>query len=378
MTRMHTPHTVSGEGSGGRVEPVPVSDEAWDVIVRRDRTHEGAFLYGVRTTGVYCRPGCASRLPRRENVRLFATVEHAERSGFRECKRCRPRGARDTATESALARARALLEEHAGRRITLEQLGLMVKLSPFHLQRTFKARFGVTPREYADALRAKRFRNELRAGRKVTSALYGAGYGSASRAYQRADTYLGMTPGTYKRGGEGMEIRYATVPTGMGELLVAATDRGLCSVALGDDPEQLEDRLRTEFSRATILRADGSLEHWVSAVAGYVEGEVKELDLPLDLSGTAFQQRVWKELQAIPYGETRSYMDIAAKIGRPTAVRAVGSAIARNRIAVLIPCHRVIRNDGALSGYRWGADRKKRLLELEKGKGKGGPTRSSE
>lgn len=347
------------------------NDTRWNAVVTRDREHDGTFVFAVRTTGVYCKPSCASRRALRTNVRFFASPGEAEAAGFRACKRCDPR-ATESAASRVIAKARAYLEAHIDDPPALGTLAKAVGMSASHLQRTFSREVGVSPRKYAAALRADRLKTHLRAGATVSRATFDAGYGASSRAYDAAAEQLGMTPGAYRRGGKGVHIRYMTAPTSLGRLLVAATERGVCAVTLGDDDATLEAALNSEYpqsirTRVRGERADEQLRGWVDAVSAFLEGTVREIAVPLDVAGTPFQQRVWRALQSIPYGETRSYAEVARSIAAPAAARAVASACARNRVSLVIPCHRVVRGSGALGGYRWGLARKQRLLAREHG-----------
>jgi AraC family transcriptional regulator of adaptative response/methylated-DNA-[protein]-cysteine methyltransferase len=343
-----------------------LSDEqAWAAVLGRDRRLDGRLFYGVASTGVYCRPSCPSRRPRRHNATFFTEPEAAERAGYRPCLRCHPRGQRADAPPAPVGKAREYLDLHFDEPVRLDALGREVGMSPHHLQRTFKKAFGLTPREYQDALRMQRLKRELRTGGSVTTAIHEAGYGSASRVYEKSDARLGMSPGAYRSGGRGMVIRFGTVASPLGRLLVGATERGLCAVALGEDDGQLEASLRAEYPSATIERGLEGLEGPVAALVRYLDGEGALDAVPTDLRGTAFQQRVWEALRAIPYGETRSYAEVAAAIGRPSAARAVARACATNRVALVVPCHRVVGSGGNLSGYRWGIARKKALLDRE-------------
>lgn len=342
----------------------------WNAVTARDAAQDGRFVYAVRTTGVYCKPSCASRRALRENVRFFADPGAAEAAGFRACKRCDPR-ATESATSRVIAKARAYLETHVEEPPALGTLAKAVGMSASHLQRTFTRHVGVSPRKYAAALRADRLKAHLRAGATVSRATFDAGYGASSRAYDAAAEQLGMTPGAYRRGGKGVEIRYMTAATSLGRLLVAATERGVCAITLGDDDATLENALNSEYPHSTRTRMRGTggdprLRAWVAAVSAYIEGAEREISVPLDVTGTPFQQRVWEALQRIPYGETRSYSQVAESIAAPSAARAVASACARNRVSLVIPCHRVVRGTGALGGYRWGVARKERLLARER------------
>ena len=349
-------------------QPLPSfsrDDERWEAVRRRDRAADGTFYYSVRTTGVYCRPSCAARLARRENVGFHATCAEAERAGFRPCKRCRP-------NESALADRQASIVAKACRLIEaadempgLDALAESAGMSRFHFHRVFKAVAGVTPKAYADAHRARRVREELTQSGTVTEAIYGAGFNSSGRFYAAASDLLGMTPTAFRAGGSRAAIRFAVGECSLGSILVAATDRGVCAIRFGDDPDALVRDLQDRFPKAQLIGGDEAFEQLVAKVVGFVEAPAQGLDLPLDVRGTAFQQRVWQALREIPVGSTASYAEIAARIGRPKAVRAVAQACASNGIAVAIPCHRVVRTDGALSGYRWGVARKRALLERE-------------
>jgi AraC family transcriptional regulator of adaptative response/methylated-DNA-[protein]-cysteine methyltransferase len=348
------------------VQSFASDDARWDAVERRDRAGDGAFYYSVLTTGVYCRPSCGSRRARRENVAFHATCEAAEAAGFRPCQRCRP-------NEMPLAERRASAVAHACRLIeeadempSLDALAKAAGMSRFHFHRIFKAVTGVTPKAYADAHRAERVRDELAQSATVTEAIYGAGFNSSGRFYAASPDLLGMTPTAFRAGGDGASIRFAVGECSLGSILVAATGRGVCAILFGDDPDTLVRDLQDRFPKARLIGADHEFEQLVATVVGFVEAPAQGLGLPLDVRGTAFQQRVWQALREIPSGSTASYAEIARRIGRPKAVRAVAQACASNGIAVAIPCHRVVRTDGALSGYRWGAERKRVLLDREK------------
>ncbi|MFI5180171.1 MAG: bifunctional DNA-binding transcriptional regulator/O6-methylguanine-DNA methyltransferase Ada [Thermoanaerobaculia bacterium] len=348
--------------------PAPTAPDpelAWKAVLARDASSDGLFVFAVATTGVYCRPSCPARRPRRENVSFFAGPAEAEADGFRACLRCRPAVAEPAAAVRAVQRAMAFLESHAGENVPLSVLARAAGLSPFHLQRTFKKLVGVTPKRYADAGRADRLRALLKSGSSVAAASFEAGYGSSSRAYTHASRHLGTTPARYRRGGSGLHVRYTTVPTPLGRLLVGATDRGVCSVMLGDACRPLEANLRREYPEAVIEKDPETLAGWASLIAGSLSDAIDLSGIPLDLRATTFQRRIFEALRAIPRGETRSYAELAASIGRPTAVRAAASACARNPVALVVPCHRIIRTDGTLGGYRWGVGRKKQLLAGE-------------
>jgi AraC family transcriptional regulator of adaptative response/methylated-DNA-[protein]-cysteine methyltransferase len=337
----------------------------WQAVVNRDRSHDGRFVFAVSTTGVYCRPSCAAKRPRRENVTFYATPQQAESAGYRACLRCRPRA---LAANPQLARVREIcryIERNLDEPITLDHLARTFQQSAFHLQRTFKAVLGVTPRAYADSCRINLLKRNLQAGHAVTRAMYDAGYSSSSRLYERASSQLGMTPDKYRRGAIAMRIRYTFADSPLGRMLVAATEQGLCAIQFGDSEEQLEQGLRHEFPFAQHRRDDDGLSAWKQTLLARLRGQKLNTSLPLDIQATAFQRRVWEYLQTIPYGATRSYSEVASAIGDPKATRAVAQACARNRIALAIPCHRVIRRDGDLGGYRWGLARKEKLLALE-------------
>jgi AraC family transcriptional regulator of adaptative response/methylated-DNA-[protein]-cysteine methyltransferase len=342
-------------------------DEArWQAVVRRDRAADSAFCYSVLTTGVYCRPSCASRLARRENVAFHETCEDAAAAGFRPCQRCRPNEAPLGERHAAeVAHACRLIEE-AEEPPSLDALASAAGMSRFHFHRVFRAIAGVTPKAYAAARRAERVRDELATCATVTEAIYGAGFNSSGRFYAASPDLLGMTPAQFRSGGKGAGIRFAVGECSLGAILVAATGKGVCAILLGDDPDALVRDLQDRFPKAHLIGADAAFERLVATVVGVVEAPARGLDLPLHVRGTAFQQRVWQALRRIPSGSTASYAEIAQRIGQPKAVRAVAQACASNPIAVAIPCHRVVRTDGALSGYRWGVERKRALLERER------------
>jgi AraC family transcriptional regulator, regulatory protein of adaptative response / methylated-DNA-[protein]-cysteine methyltransferase len=349
-----------------RSAPVFCDEDArWEAVVRRDRAADGTFYYAVRTTGVYCRPSCAARLARREHVRFHATCAEAEQAGFRPCKRCRPREAplavRQTAAVATACRAIAEADEMP----SLNDLARSAGMSRYHFHRLFKALTGVTPKAYAGAHRAQRVRDELTRSSTITEAIYGAGFHSGGRFYATSSELLGMTPTAFRAGGSGAVIRFAVGECWLGAILVAATDKGVCAILLGDDPDVLVRDLQDRFPKAKLIGGDADFEHVVAKVVGFVEAPKLGLDLPLDVRGTAFQQRVWQALREIPAGATASYTDVARRIGAPNAGRAVGQACASNALAVAIPCHRVVHHDGTLSGYRWGVERKRALLDRE-------------
>jgi AraC family transcriptional regulator of adaptative response/methylated-DNA-[protein]-cysteine methyltransferase len=330
---------------------------------------DGAFVYAVRSTGVYCRPSCPSRRPRAKQILLFVKPEAAEQAGFRECQRCHPREAPGSAQTDLVRLVCSEIENNEEGTISLRSLAELTGLSATHLQRTFRRAMGITPRQYADALRVARFKSELRKGKDVTTALHEVSYGSSSRVYEKSDAHLGMTPATYRRGGRGMIISYTVAPCSLGRVLVAATERGISAVYLGDRDSELVAALRKEYPNAEIR--SGSVEHskWVRAIVRHLAGTNPRLDLPTDVVATAFQRRVWEALRSIPPGATRTYTEVARSIGQPNAVRAVARACATNPTSIVVPCHRVVRADGSIAGYRWGIGRKKLLLEREKAAG---------
>ncbi|WP_323718049.1 bifunctional DNA-binding transcriptional regulator/O6-methylguanine-DNA methyltransferase Ada [Paracoccus aminovorans] len=347
--------------------PLPISDDPrWQAVLARDAAADGGFVYAVRSTGVYCRPSCPARRPRPENVRFFATPDQAEAAGFRPCRRCNPRGASTAEANAALVAAACRLIESAETPPSLDVLAEAAGLSPFHFHRQFKAITGLTPRAYASAHRAGKLRERLRSGSSVTGAIYEAGFGANSRFYESADGILGMTPSAWRKGGAGEEIRFALGQCALGAILVAQSGRGICAIALGDDPQALLREFQDRFPQARLIGGDPEFEALVARVVGFVEAPGIGLDLPLDIRGTAFQQRVWQALRRIPPGTTATYAEIARRIDAPSATRAVAQACAANTLAVAIPCHRVIRSDGGLSGYRWGVARKQALQDRER------------
>ncbi len=342
------------------------TDEAkWAALNRRDKAADGQFYYAVKTTGVFCRPSCPSRLPLRKNVDFFETVQAAEDAGWRACKRCRPNGPSLQEAYAATVEKACRIIENADEAPSLDALAKAVAMSPHHFHRVFKAITGVTPKGYANAHRAKQVREKLPKAASVTEAIYGAGFNSNSRFYSKSNDTLGMTPTQFRKGGANNVIRFAVAECSLGSVLVAASEKGVCAVLMGNDPVILVRDLQDRFPKADLIGGDSQFEKTVSRMIAFIEAPRTGFDLPLDVRGTAFQQKVWKALRQIPVGKTASYSDIAKKIGAPKAVRAVAQACGANSLAVVVPCHRVLRNDGALSGYRWGVDRKKALLLKE-------------
>lgn len=346
-------------------ENAGVDDPRWNAVVARDASRDGEFVFAVSSTGVYCRPSCAARRPRRENVAFFAVPEEAEQHGYRACLRCRPKAIQGNREAHGIKAICRFIEQHLDEPVTLDRLGKEFHQSPFHLQRRFKGVLGITPREYADSCRLRTLKRNLQAGDSVTRAMYDAGYGSSSRLYEKTASQLGMTPDKYRRGAIAATIRHACVKSPLGPMLIAATDRGVCSIQFGRSESELLEGLRREFPFAIRKEDEGGLRSWADVILKRLQGRDIDSALPLDIKATAFQRRVWTYLQSIPFGKTKSYSQVAKAIGKPTACRAVARACATNPVAVAIPCHRVVREDGSMGGYRWGLERKKTLLEIE-------------
>lgn len=335
----------------------------WQAVKNNDARFNGAFVYGVNSTKIYCKPSCSSRRPKRENVRFFDGFSAAETNGFRACQRCQPKNETPNPQAEIVLRVCEILQSEEKK--SLEDLSAELDLSPAYLQKIFKEIIGASPKKYAEVKRLEKFKGELKNGSEVIDAMYESGYGSSSRLYENVSEKLGMTPAVYKKGGKNMKIEYAIVETEIGKLLVAKTEKGICAVSFGDDDTVLFQNLHKEFSKAEIIENDKNLKVFVEAIVANLAGTNKTLDLPLDVQATAFQMRVWEALRKIPYGKTVSYQEIAEKLGNKNAVRAVATACASNRVALVIPCHRVVRSNGDLSGYRWGVERKKAILEKE-------------
>jgi len=340
-------------------------DRCWDAVIARDSRRDGQFVFAVATTGVYCRPSCPARRPRRKNVKFFSRPDQAEKAGFRECLRCRPRSISGNPQLDFAKEICRFIEQHLDEPVTLGRLSKLFHQSPFHLQRRFKAALGITPRAYADSCRLRQLKRNLQAGDNVTRAMYDAGYSSSSRLYEKTSSQLGMTPDKYRRGAIATSIRYACADSPLGRMLIAATDKGICSIQFADSDSELIEGLKREFPFAARKQDDGGVREWVEALLSKMTGKDPDAALPLDIRATAFQQRVWTYLRSIPFGATRTYQDVAKAIGQPAACRAVARACATNPLAVAIPCHRVVRADGNISGYRWGVARKKVLLKME-------------
>ena len=343
------------------------TDTRMQSVRDRDPREDGQFVYAVVTTGVFCRPSCGARTPKPENIRFYAGPDDARAAGFRACLRCRPEQPLGAAQAAMIAETCRHIET-ADSEPTLEQLARRAGLSPFHFHRVFKAATGLTPKAYARGHRARRVREELAGGGRVTDALYDAGFNSSGRFYESTNEILGMTPTRFRNGGDGTDVRFAVADTSLGALLVAESDKGICAVALGDDPDTLVRDLQDRFPKARLIGDDDVFQRRVAEVVGLVEHPGRGVELPLDIRGTAFQLKVWAALRRIPAGQTLSYAELAERIGDPKAVRAVAGACAANSLALLVPCHRIVRTDGALSGYRWGTERKRVLLQRESGR----------
>ena len=347
----------------------PHNEQQWQAVLAKDARFDGQFVFAVTSTGVYCRPSCPSRRAHRERVKFFDLPEAAEQAGFRACLRCRPQQAHVLDPQIELVqRVCRLLNSSEGETVGLAELAAQTGVSVFHLQRTFKRVMGISPKQYLAARRFGNFKELVRKGESVTNSLYESGFNSSSRLYEHAAEELGMTPATYSRGGRGVNINYTTVESPLGRLLVAVTERGVCAVRIADNDAELEQDLRTEFPQAQIKRDDSLLREPVQKILNHLDHNEPHLELPLDIRATAFQRQVWEKLRAIPYGQTVSYGEVAKALGKPGAVRAVGRACATNPVALVIPCHRVVREDKSLGGYRWGLERKKKLLERESGR----------
>src|SRR2546428_6608042 len=338
----------------------------WQAVEDRDAGYDGMFVFAVSSTGIYCRPSCPARRPRRQNVTFYRQPEEAEKAGYRACLRCRPRAIAGSPQMEMVKAVCRYIEQHLDEPITLARLGTAFRQSPFHLQRTFKAVLGITPRAYADSRRLNQLKSNLQAGHSVTRAMYDAGYSSSSRLYERTASQLGMTPDKYRRGAIAAPIRYTFTDSPLGRMLVAATEKGICAIQFAVSDEELDQGLKHEFPFAIRRRDDSGMREWKEDLLRHMRGQKLNASLPLDIQATAFQRRVWTYLQSIPFGSTKSYSQVAKAIGQPTATRAVARACATNQVAVAIPCHRVVREDGGMGGYRWGIDRKKALLEMER------------
>ena len=343
----------------------PLKADYWQAVLERNAAYDHQFVYAVSSTAIYCLPSCPSKKPKPQNVSFYAFPELAEAAGFRPCKRCKPNTPKSHTQLERIHQICRYIAEHNSTQLTLEHLAKTFQLSPGHLQRTFKALVGISPQAFQESYRIQAIKSSLNEGKDIVNALYDAGYGSSSRLYSKSHSQLGMTPKNYQHKGENMTIFYHITDAPLGALLVAATPTGICSIRLGEDTEKLRTELMTEFSNASIEEDCEFLQDWVKHIIKHLEGKEPHLALPLDIRATAFQKQVWQALQNIPYGETRSYAQIAQSLGKPSAVRAVASACAKNPVALVIPCHRVIRSDGSLGGYRWGLERKEQLLKQE-------------
>ncbi len=347
------------------IREVPLTEEEkWNAVLSRDAGFDGEFVFAVQSTRVYCRPSCPSKHANRHKVEFFSGPDEAERSGFQACQRCRPQDPKSPRSE-LLDRICRFIESNLDKKITLESLSIRVGISPFHLHRTFERSLGISPRQYVEALRLERMKDSLRNGETVNNALYSAGFSSRSRLYEKSHRKLGVDPGTFRRGGEGLQIQYTIVDSPLGRLLVASTEKGVCGVCMGGSDTAVVAALLGDYPQAVLHRNDAGMKKWVTAFLDYFDGQRFPPDLPIDVQATAFQWKVWREIQSIPYGATSTYSDIAQTIGRPQGARAVANACASNRVALVVPCHRVIGKDGGLRGYKWGTKRKQTLLSLE-------------
>src|SRR5437660_7032180 len=351
---------------GQQLEMAYLDQRRWEAVVGRDATHDGEFVFAVTSTGVYCRPSCPAKRPRRENVEFFRKPDEAETAGYRACLRCSPRAINANRQLEMVQAVCRYIEQHLEEPLTLGKLAAAFHRSPFHLQRTFKSALGVTPRAYADSCRLTSLKRNLQAGHNVTRAMYDAGYSSSSRLYERTASQLGMTPDKYRRGAIAASIRYTCTDSLLGRMLVAATEKGICAIQFADSDDELNEGLKREFPFAARRRDDNAMQSWTQALLQQMGGQKLNSCLPLDIRATAFQRRVWSYLQSIPFGATRSYSQVAKAIGKPSASRAVARACATNPVAVAIPCHRVVRESGEMGGYRWGVERKQALLEMER------------
>ncbi len=340
-------------------------DEKWAAVLARDQSRDGSFVFAVRSTRIYCRPSCPAKHPNRIQVAFYSGARQAEDAGFRACLRCRPREATFSPASELVRRTCRYIEASLDKTLTLTNISAEIGVSPFHLQRTFKRLLGMSPRQYVEARRLERMKRSLRNGNTVTTALYQAGFSSRSRIYEKTPKPLGVDPGSFRRGGQGLSINYTTMDSPLGRLLLASTKDGLCAVCMGNSDNEIEASLREDYPEAQVSRNDAGLTSWVNALTDYFKGQPLQSNLPLDVRATAFQRRVWRQIQSIPYGSTATYSGIATALGEPKAARAVAKACATNPVSILIPCHRVVGKDGRLHGYRWGEKRKDALLKLE-------------
>jgi AraC family transcriptional regulator, regulatory protein of adaptative response / methylated-DNA-[protein]-cysteine methyltransferase len=364
---LKTSEVSSGiQEASNNLEILGVEVDRWKAVVARDASKDGTFVFGVRSTGIYCKPSCPSRHPRIEQAVFFRRPDEAELAGFRACKRCHPREQGNSPRNELVERVCQYIEDNLVKKLTLTSLSREAELSPFHFQRTFKRIIGISPRQFIEARRLERVKQSLRRGETVTEALYAAGFTSRGRLYEKSSSQLGVNPGTFRRGGEGLSIHYTIVDSPIGRLLLGATGNGICAVCIGASNEAVESALKEDYYAATLYRNDRQMRNWAEEFSKYFEGREFPRNLSIDVQATAFQWKVWQQIRSIPYGKTSTYSEIAETIGKPRAIRAVANACARNHIALLIPCHRVVGKNGDLRGYKWGLNRKKTLLSHEK------------
>ncbi len=364
---LKTSEVSSGiEAASNSLEILGLETDRWKAVLARDASKDGTFVFGVRSTGIYCKPSCPSRHPRIEQVVFFKGADEAELSGFRGCKRCRPREQGNSPRNESVQRICRYIDGHIDGKLTLKRLSREAGLSPFHFQRTFKKVLGISPRQYIEARRLEKVKESLRRGETVTDSLYAAGFTSRGRLYEKSSSLLGVNPGTFRRGGEGLSVHYTIVDSPIGRLLIGATGNGICAVCIGASDETVESALKEDYYAAVLYRNDHQMKNWAEEFSKYFDGREFPRNLPIDVQATAFQRKVWQQIRSIPYGKTSSYSEVAEIIGKPRAIRAVANACATNHIALLIPCHRVVGKNGDLRGYKWGLKRKQTLLTREK------------
>lgn len=362
---LRTQNVTSDLGPAKTPDSLPLDEERWKAVLARDESKDGSFVFGVRSTGIFCRPSCPAKHPHIQQVIFFRGPDEAESAGFRACKRCHPKTSGTPTRAEMVQRVCEYIRQNLGEKLTLVSLSREAGVSPFHFQRVFKKQLGLSPRQYVEARRLEHVKQSLRQGETVTNAIYGAGFTSKGRLYERTPTQLGVNPGAFRRGGEGLAIHYTTIDSPIGRLLLGATGKGLCAVCIGASDEAVESALKEDYYAADLYRNDQQMKSWALEFSHYFDGKEFSKQLPIDVQATAFQWKVWNQIQSIPYGETTTYTKIAQRMGKPKSVRAVANACADNHVALLIPCHRVVGKKGDLRGYRWGLKRKHDLLSLE-------------